>query len=66
MSPRTKPPLTAGKMHDPSFCHYCNVNKLDPKDKHYLPSGIEVCKGCAERHGSGTRAHKRGLKAVSL
>ena len=31
MSPKPKqPPLTAGKMHDPAWCHYCNKNKLDP------------------------------------
>ena len=48
-----QPPLTAGKMHDPAFCHYCNTNKLDPTDKYYLPSGIEVCKECAAKHGAG-------------
>jgi hypothetical protein len=32
----------AGKMFDPSFCHHCNVNKLDPRDKYYLPNGIEA------------------------
>ena len=55
MSPKPKqPPLTAGKMHDPAWCHYCNKNKLDPGEKYYLPNGIEVCRECAERHGSGT------------
>lgn len=55
MSPKAKEPLlTAGKMHDPAWCHYCNKNKLDPDEKYYLPNGIEVCKECAERHGSGT------------
>jgi hypothetical protein len=54
MSPKAKEPLlTAGKMHDPAWCHYCNKNKLDPDEKYYLPNGIEVCKECAERHGSG-------------
>lgn len=47
-----QPPLTAGKMHDPSFCHYCNESKLDATDKYYLPNGIEVCKECAANHGS--------------
>ncbi len=40
---KAKPPITAGKMHDPSFCHYCNVNKLDPKDKYFRPNAVEVC-----------------------
>lgn len=62
MSPKPKEPmLTAGKMHDPSFCHYCNVNKLDPKGKYYLANGIEVCRECAERNGLGatTRQARR-------
>ena len=62
MSPKPKPPITAGKMHDPAFCHYCNVNKLDPKDKFHLPSGIEVCKECAVRHGSGTAKRRTKLR----
>ena len=41
MSPR-RDPIIAPKMFDPSLCHYCNKNKLDPKEKYYLPSGIEV------------------------
>jgi hypothetical protein len=48
-------------MHDPAFCDYCNVNKLDPKDKYYLPNGIEVCRECAEKHGSGA-AKRAGIK----
>ena len=59
VSPKTKPPITAGKMHDPSFCHYCNVNKLDPKDKYYLPNGIEVCQECAERLGATAKRQAR-------
>lgn len=58
MSSRQNPPLTAGKMFDPIWCHYCNANKLDPKDKYYLPNGIEVCKECAAKHGSGTEKRK--------
>jgi len=45
-------------MFEPSLCHYCNKNKLDPKDKYYLPSGIEVCKECAARHGAGTASRQ--------
>jgi formylmethanofuran dehydrogenase subunit E len=63
MSPKPKP-VYAGKMFDPSFCHHCNENKLDPKDKYYLPNGIEVCKQCAERHGSGTASRKARLRQV--
>ena len=55
MSPTSKP-VYAGKMFDPFFCHHCNANKLDPKDKYYLPNGIEVCKECAGQHGKGTAA----------
>jgi hypothetical protein len=25
-------------------------NKLDPKDRYFLPNGIQVCKECAARH----------------
>jgi len=49
---KAEPPLPA--MQDPSLCHYCHKNKLDPKDKYFLASGIEVCKECAARHGTGT------------
>lgn len=63
MSPKSKPPLTAGKMHDASFCHYCNVNKLDPKDKYYLPNEIEVCKECAEKRGSEPPNERPGANA---
>ena len=63
MTPETKPPITAGKMHDPSFCHYWNVNKLDPKDKYYLPSGIEVCRECAGKHGSGVAKQQANRRA---
>jgi hypothetical protein len=27
---------------------------VDPKDKYFLPNGIEVRSECAERHGSAT------------
>jgi len=43
-------------MMDPTLCHYCNKNKLDPTDKYFLPSGIEVCKECAARHGEGVKS----------
>lgn len=33
------PPVMAG----PKLCHLCNKNRLNPKDKFYLPNGIEVC-----------------------
>jgi hypothetical protein len=42
-------------MMDPTLCHYCNKSKLDPKDRYFLPSGIEVCKECAARHGKGVK-----------
>jgi len=57
MSPKSQP-IIAPKMFEPSLCHYCNKNKLDPKDKYYLPSGIEVCKECAARHGAGTASRQ--------
>lgn len=41
MTPKTQRPITAGKIHDPSWCHYRHVNKLDPQDKYYLPNSIE-------------------------
>ena len=65
MSPNTKEPvLTAGKMHDPAWCHYCNKNKLEPDEKYYLPNGIEVCRDCAARHSTGTsKRHVRLKKA---
>ena len=67
MSPKPNPPLTAGKMHDPAFCHYCNKNKLDPKDKYFLPNGIEVCKACAAEHRRGTaKTYTRQRKAKKV
>jgi len=50
-------------MSDPAFCHHCNKNKLDPDDKYFLPSGIQVCKECAERYGAGSA--KRGARKKS-
>jgi len=35
-----------------SLCHHCNKNKLNKKDRHFLPNGIEVCKESAERHSA--------------
>ncbi len=52
-------------MFDPSFCHHCNVNKLDPKDKYFLPNGIAVCKECAERHGSDMAKRNAGRRATT-
>jgi hypothetical protein len=43
---RPPPPPT----HDPALCHYCHKNKLNPKDRYFLPNGIQVCKECAARH----------------
>jgi len=43
-------------MMDPTLCHYCNKNKLDPTEKYFLPSGIEVCKDCAAHHGEGVKS----------
>lgn len=54
MSPSRKYSPPPPVMMDPTLCHYCNKNKLDPKDRYFLPSGIEVCKECAARHGKGT------------
>ncbi len=51
-------------MFDPSFCHHCNENKLDAKDKYFLPNGIEVCKQCAERHGSGTAKRQAACRSI--
>ena len=45
MGPKPRLPVYAGKMFDLSFCHHCNVNKLDPKDKYFLPNGIESANG---------------------
>jgi hypothetical protein len=53
MSPRSNDPIIAPTMFEPSLCHYCNKNKLNPKDQYFLPNGIEVCKECAALHGKG-------------
>jgi hypothetical protein len=53
MAPAKKsetPPLA---IQDPSLGHYCHKNKLDPKDRYFLPSGIQVCKECAAGHARG-------------
>jgi hypothetical protein len=34
-------------MKNPSFCHHCDKNRLEPYDKCFLPSGKQVCKECA-------------------
>jgi hypothetical protein len=54
-------------MYDPTLCHYCNKKKLDPKEKYFLPNGIEVCKECASRHGSGItkKAARRQAKKIA-
>ena len=39
------------QMQDSSLCHYCHKNKLNPKDRSFLPNGIQVCKECAAEHG---------------
>jgi hypothetical protein len=49
---KAEPPLPA--IQDPSLCHYCHKNKLDPKNKYFLPNGIQVCRNCAAEHGRGT------------
>jgi hypothetical protein len=59
-----KNPIIAPKMFEPSLCHYCNKNKLDPNEKYFLPNGIQVCKECAARHGAGT-AKQAVSKAAS-
>jgi hypothetical protein len=47
-------------MLDPKLCHYCHKNKLDPKDKYFLPNGIEVCKQCtAQERQSAMRSDAR-------
>jgi hypothetical protein len=33
----------------PELFHYCNVKKLDPKDRYFMPNGIEICKECTAR-----------------
>ncbi|HEU5409173.1 MAG TPA: hypothetical protein VFU48_15505 [Nitrospira sp.] len=25
---------------DPTLCHYCNKNKLNPNEEYFLPNGI--------------------------
>src|SRR5215472_9028924 len=59
---RPEPPLPA--MQDPLLCHYCNKNKLDTKDKYYLPNGIEVCQECAARYGTGMAKRQVGRRQV--
>ena len=61
MSPRKKYRPPPPVMQDPTLCHYCHKNKIDPKDKHFLPNGIQVCEECAAQHGSGTTS-KRARK----
>jgi hydrogenase maturation factor HypF (carbamoyltransferase family) len=55
-----EPPTPA--MLDPKLCHYCHKNKLDPKDRYFLPNKIEVCKECAAQHGRSdtSRRAKKG------
>jgi hypothetical protein len=59
-----KTPIIAPKMFEPSLCHYCNKNKLDPKDEYFLPNGIQVCKECAARHGAGPGKKVTGKQKV--
>ena len=61
MSPKAAVPVYAGKVFDPSFWHHRDKDKLDPKDRYFLPNGIQVCKECTERHGSG-RAKREARK----
>jgi hypothetical protein len=65
MSAARKSELPPRAMMDPTLCHYCNKNKLDPKDQYFLPSGIEVCKECASRHGKGIKHVARPLRVSS-
>jgi len=44
---RPPPPTPA---YDPSLCHYCHKNKINPKDRYFLTNGIQVCKECAAHH----------------
>ena len=53
---KSEPPTPA--ILDPKLCHYCHKNKLDPKDKYFLPNGIRVCKECAAGHARGTTSHR--------
>jgi hypothetical protein len=55
MTPSRKHESPPPVMMDPTLCHYCNKNKLDPSDKYFLPSGIQVCKECAARQGKGVK-----------
>lgn len=67
MSPARKYEAPPSVMLDSKLCHYCHKNKLDPKDKYFLPNGIEVCKQCAAQHGAGTakrHAKRRQAKRV--
>jgi hypothetical protein len=59
---KSEPPPPA--IQDSSLCHYCHKNRLDPNDKYFLPNGIEVCKECAERHGSATARRHARLRQV--
>jgi len=47
---------------DPALCHYCQVTKLDPEDKHFLPNGTPVCKECAEMHLRPTLLRAENVK----
>jgi hypothetical protein len=56
MSPTRNYSSPPPMMMDPTLCHYCDKNKLEPTDKYFLPSGIEVCKDCAARHSQGVKS----------
>ena len=47
---------------NPALCHYCQVTKLDPKDKSFLADGTPVCKECAEMHHRPGPPRARNIK----
>lgn len=66
MTPAKRDPIIAPKMFDPTLCHYCNKNKINPNEKYFLPNGIEVCKECAGKHGAGAtkKSGRRQAKKI--
>jgi hypothetical protein len=49
-------------MMDPTRCHYCNKNRVNPKDKYSLPNGIELCEECAARHSTDVQGKEAQMQ----